>query len=59
MDKIRIEYTRGTAQMGRFEEKTGEARLRWDGHVRRNYWEKDAEDGVARKEEGQKGGLWM
>ena len=40
--------------MGRFGEKTREARLRWYGHVRRKdvvFWEKDAEDGVARKEE--------
>ena len=37
MDKISNEYIRGTAQMGRFEEKTREARLRWYGHV----WRKD------------------
>ena len=35
MDKIRNEYIRGTAQVGRFGEKTREARLRWFGHVRR------------------------
>ena len=35
MDKIRHEYIRGTAQVGRFGEKTREARLRWYGHVRR------------------------
>ena len=35
MDKIRNEYIRGTAQVGRFGEKTREARLRWYGHVRR------------------------
>ena len=35
MDKIRNEYIRGAAQMGRFGEKTQEARLRWCGHVRR------------------------
>ena len=33
MDKIRNEYIRGTAQMGRFGEKTREARLRWYRHV--------------------------
>ena len=33
MDKIRNEYIRWTAQMGRFGEKTQEARLRWFGHV--------------------------
>ena len=63
MDKMRNEYIRGTAQVGRFGEKTLEARLKWYDHVRRKddgyYWEKDAEDGVVRKEEGQKGGLWM
>ena len=57
MDKIRNEYTRGTAQVGRFGEKTREARLRLCGHVGPTeemscvYWETDAEDGVARKEE--------
>ena len=35
MDRIRNEYTRGTAQVGRFGEKTREARLRWYGHLRR------------------------
>ena len=35
MDKIRNDYIRGTAQVGRFGEKTQEARLRWYGHVRR------------------------
>ena len=32
MDKIRNEYIRGTAQVGKFGEKTREARLRWYGH---------------------------
>ena len=35
MDKIRNDYIRGTAQVGRFGEKTREARLRWYGHVLR------------------------
>ena len=35
MDKIRIENIRGTAQVGKFGEKTREARLRWYGHLRR------------------------
>ena len=35
MDKIRNEYIRGTAQVGKFGEKTREARLRWFGHLRR------------------------
>ena len=34
MDKIRNEYIRGTAQVGKFGEKTREARLRC-GHLRR------------------------
>ena len=39
MDKIRNEYIRGTAQVGRFGEKTREARLRWYGHVlRKDDW---------------------
>ena len=33
MDKIRNEYIGGTEQVGRFGEKTREARLRWYGHV--------------------------
>ena len=33
MDKIRNEYIRGTAPVGRFGEKTPEARLRWYGHL--------------------------
>ena len=35
IDKIRNEYIIGTAQVGRAGEKTREAILRWDGHVRR------------------------
>ena len=35
MDKIRNEYIRGTKQVGKFGEKTREARLRWYGHLRR------------------------
>ena len=35
MDNIRNEYIRGTAQVGRFGEKTRESRLRWYGHVLR------------------------
>ena len=39
MDKIRNEYIRGTAQVGKFGEKTREARLRLYGHL----WRKDDE----------------
>ena len=35
MDNSRNEYIRGTAQVGRFGEKTREAILRWYGHLRR------------------------
>ena len=35
MDKIRNEYIRGTAQVGRFGGTTRKARLRWYGHLRR------------------------
>ena len=34
MDEIRNEYIRGTAQVGGFEKKTREARLRWYAHLR-------------------------
>ena len=37
LNKIRNEYIRGTAQVGRFREKTREARLGWFGHARRKY----------------------
>ena len=37
MDKIRNEYIRGTANVGRFEEKTRGARLRWYGHAPTKY----------------------
>ena len=37
MDKIRNECIRGTPQVGRFGEKTREARLRWYGYARRKY----------------------
>ena len=54
MDKIRNRYIRGTAQVGRFGEKTRrETEVVWTCTEERLwvYWEKDAEDGVARKEE--------
>ena len=52
MDKIRNEVHQRDTWFG---EKTREARLWWFGHCTeeryRVYWEKDAEDGAARKEE--------
>ena len=33
MDKVRNEYIRGTAQVGKFGDKTREARLRLHGNV--------------------------
>ena len=65
MDKLRNEYISGTAQVGRFGEKTRETRLKWYGHV----WRKD--DGYIgrkmlrmelpgkRKRGGINVGLWM
>ena len=38
MDIIRNEYTRGTAQVGRFGEKTREATLGWLGHTEERRW---------------------
>ncbi|KAI5625361.1 hypothetical protein C0J50_15068 [Silurus asotus] len=35
MDRIRNKFYRGTAHAGLFEDKLGEARLRWFGHVQR------------------------
>ncbi|KAK3532766.1 hypothetical protein QTP86_028145 [Hemibagrus guttatus] len=35
LDRIRNEYIRGTAHVGRFGDKVREARLRWFGHVQR------------------------
>ena len=35
MDRIRSNYIRGTAHMGRIADKVREARLRWYGHVQR------------------------
>ena len=46
MDMIRNEYIRGTARVGRFEEKTREARLRWLRHVR---WENDGTGCIGRR----------
>ena len=55
MDKVWNAYIRGTAQVSRFGEKTGEARLRWYGYVRRK------DDGYVERGYGkdQNAGLWM
>ncbi|KAK3536438.1 hypothetical protein QTP86_009951 [Hemibagrus guttatus] len=42
LDRIRNEYIRGTAHVGRLGDKVREARLRWFGHVQRR--EKEEED---------------
>ena len=57
MDKIRNEYIRGTAQVGRFGEKTREVRVRWYGHVRRKHDLYNCQK--IKNGEGLKGGLWM
>ena len=66
MDKIRNEYTRGAAQVGRLKENTrGKTEVVWTymgGKMKSIfivYWEKDAEDGTARKRNrgGIEGGL--
>ena len=44
MDRIRNEFIRGTAHVGRFENKAREARLRWIGHV----WRRD-EDYIGKR----------
>ncbi|KAK3529920.1 hypothetical protein QTP86_007239 [Hemibagrus guttatus] len=35
LDRIRNDYIRGTAHVGRLGDKVREARLRWFGHVQR------------------------
>ena len=52
MDKIRNEYIRGTAQVGRFGEKTQD-----DGYIGRRMLRMELPG--KKKREGQKGGLWM
>ncbi|KAK3557825.1 hypothetical protein QTP86_002923 [Hemibagrus guttatus] len=39
LDRIRNEYIRGTAHVGRLGDKVREARLRWFGHVQRREME--------------------
>ena len=57
MDKIRNEYIRGTAQVGKIGENTrGKTEVVWTCTEERLWvcWEKYAEDGVARKGETRK-----
>ncbi|KAK3559220.1 hypothetical protein QTP86_005470 [Hemibagrus guttatus] len=51
LDRIRNEYIRGTAHVGRLGDKVREARLRWFGHVQR----RETPDG---KEVEQQGARW-
>ncbi|KAK3507240.1 hypothetical protein QTP70_012139 [Hemibagrus guttatus] len=44
LDRIRNEYIRGTAHVGRLGDKVREARLRWFGHVQRREIERSAEN---------------
>ncbi|KAK3523060.1 hypothetical protein QTP86_012657 [Hemibagrus guttatus] len=45
LDRIRNEYIRGTAHVGRLGDKVREARLRWFGHVQRR--ETTEEDSIS------------
>ncbi|MCJ8736401.1 hypothetical protein PDJAM_G00257500 [Pangasius djambal] len=64
LDRIRNEYIRGTAHVGRLEDKVREARLRWFGHVQRRESEYigrrmlDMELPGRRRRESQRGGIW-
>ena len=51
MDKIRNEYIRGTAQVGWRENSRGKTEMVWTCTEESLwvYWEKDGEDGAARK----------
>ncbi|KAK3526048.1 hypothetical protein QTP70_012886 [Hemibagrus guttatus] len=50
LDRIRNEYIRGTAHVGRLGDKVREARLRWFGHVQRRENLEKAYDRVPREE---------
>ncbi|KAK3544110.1 hypothetical protein QTP86_001807, partial [Hemibagrus guttatus] len=50
LDRIRNEYIRGTAHVGRLGEKVRETRLRWFGHVQRRENLEKAYDRVPREE---------
>ncbi|KAK3546694.1 hypothetical protein QTP70_031760, partial [Hemibagrus guttatus] len=53
LDRIRNEYIRGTAHVGRLGDKVREARLRWFGHVQRRdsySWQDDATQQVISRE---------
>ncbi|KAK3568266.1 hypothetical protein QTP86_002775 [Hemibagrus guttatus] len=50
LDRVRNEYIRGTAHVGRLGDKVREARLRWFGHVQRRENLEKAYDRVPREE---------
>ncbi|KAK3546076.1 hypothetical protein QTP70_020445 [Hemibagrus guttatus] len=58
LDRIRNEYIRGTAHVGRLGDKVRESRLRWFGHVQRRYSEyigrENVGHGAARQEAKRK-----
>ncbi|MCJ8736398.1 hypothetical protein PDJAM_G00257470 [Pangasius djambal] len=64
LDRIRNEYIRGTAHVGRLGDKVREARLRWFGHVQRRESEYigrrmlDMELPGRRRRGSQRGGIW-
>ncbi|MCJ8736382.1 hypothetical protein PDJAM_G00257730 [Pangasius djambal] len=64
LDRIRNEYIRATAHVGRLGDKVREARLRWFGHVQRREREYigrrmlDMELPGRRRRGSQRGGIW-
>ncbi|KAK3508080.1 hypothetical protein QTP70_012389 [Hemibagrus guttatus] len=61
LDRIRNEYIRGTAHVGRLGDKVREARLRWFGHVQRRESEYIGRRMLDMELPGrsQRGGIWM
>ncbi|MCJ8736397.1 hypothetical protein PDJAM_G00257450 [Pangasius djambal] len=65
LDRIRNEYIRGTAHVGRLGDKVREARLRWFGHVQRRESEYigrrmlDMELPGRRRRGSQRGEIWQ
>ncbi|KAK3517166.1 hypothetical protein QTP70_000241 [Hemibagrus guttatus] len=54
LDRIRNEYIRGTAHVGRLGDKVREARLRWFGHVQRREKAEPREGGAQRRRSPEK-----